>query len=115
MSDSDIEQLRARYEEFQSRRQARRSAGQLRPSRGEIDALSAYESAMDALKPSAGTTSDTRSVWMAEKQKIDEKWNRGSCACGHHKAQHQLTGSCFHVIGCATECGCHQFRETEET
>ncbi|HKO59072.1 MAG TPA: hypothetical protein VJ276_24610 [Thermoanaerobaculia bacterium] len=78
----------------------RRSArGELRASAEEVTALERFVAALEAC------TAGEREAWEAERAGLDK--DDELCACGHPRAHHDAEGSCFHVVGCATACGCH--------
>jgi len=72
--------------------------GELRASAGERDALARFEEMHESI------TDGMREQWLELRGSIDSR--TALCRCGHPASHHDEWGSCFHVIGCATGCGC---------
>lgn len=91
---SDLRRLYAAWREAVATRSAR---GELRASTEERDALGRFTEALERCNAAE------RDAWDAERASIDVP---ESCTCGHPLIHHDESGSCFHVVGCATGCGC---------
>jgi hypothetical protein len=80
---------------------ARSRAGELRPTPAETEALARFVEAL------AAADEEERARWEETRAALDGASER-LCSCGHPLAHHDASGSCFHVVGCATGCDCRQ-------
>ncbi|HYI08079.1 MAG TPA: hypothetical protein VEK57_03320 [Thermoanaerobaculia bacterium] len=83
-----------------------RAAVALRSERGELRAGNEEQAALDRfLRELETLDEEQRAEWESLRATLDTP--EALCACGHPLAHHDESGSCFHVVGCATGCACN--------
>jgi hypothetical protein len=78
-----------------------RAAVSRRSARGELRAGSEEREALDRFLGDE----EQRAEWERLRATLDAA--EPLCACGHPLTHHDESGSCFHVVGCATGCACN--------
>lgn len=90
-------QIEDLYRAWRETADHRSANGGLRPTPDEVARFAAYVEALER------TPDEIRLAWEERRDALE---SRTLCDCGHPLPHHDLTGRCFHIVGCATVCDC---------